>query len=436
MNKQTYLVLFGLLALIQLAGCVTSKPVQKSPRERLTELQAMLQRSPSNPTLLCDAGVAHFELNEYPQAEQYLQKARVISTVDPRIALYLGLVFEATDRTDNALAIYKDYNQYNGKSVYSKLLFGRFLQINRAKLRSQLAELAEKERNGDLTRGRLSAEAVAVFPFNYLGGNKQYEPLGRGIAALMVTDLGLIRGLKVLERDRLQVLLDEIAQGQSNYIDKDSAPQAGRILGAGRVIAGNFQVPNGQKITIDTQINDLSNSNFTPVTETELLSKLFEVEKRVVFGVVERLGIQISPEERQNIIGKIPTQNFDAFLAYCRGMEADDNGRIPDAIRNYRRAVELDPNFKKPQENLEAAKAREAAGSTWQQVNFNYNWDTSGFGGNNFSTDFLLNDRLRLQGAGIGTGIVPNDERRKPVEESGGKRTLPNPPDNPIRGGN
>lgn len=432
--KRFSLFLLSCLMLFVWHGCSGSKPTMKPPRERLADLQPLLQRSPNNPTVLADAAIAHFELNEFPQAEKHLEKARVISPMDPRIALYLGLVYEATNRVERALALYKDHTQYNNKAIYTRLMFGRFMQINRAKLKAQLAELAAREQNGDLTRGRMVAEAIAIFPFNYLGGNKEYEALGRGIAALMIGDLGLIRGLKLLERDQLQVLLNEIARGESGFINKETAPQAGRILGAGRVIAGNFQIPDGKRITIDTQVNDLSNNNFNPITDTELLEKLFEIEKRMVFGVTERLGIQITQQEREAIMGKIPTQNFNAFLSYCRGMEAEDGGRIPDAIRNYRRAVQLDPNFKKPQELLEAAKAREAAGNSWNEVKFDYNWEASANQGDDFSTSYMLNDRLRIQSAGIGTGIVPSDESRKPVEESGGKRELPNPPDVPIRG--
>lgn len=419
------------------AGCSGVQNI-KPPKERIQEYERLLVKTPGNPVLMRELGAAHFELNQFDQAESYLKDALVRSPADPKVALYYGLVLEATNRRASALEIYKNHTQYDPKVSFTRLLEGRYLNLTRAILRSEMSELARKESSGELTNGRIEPNAVAVFPFNYLGKNKQYAPLSRGIAALIITDLGSVQGLKLLERLQIGVLQQEIAQGQTGFIDPETAPRAGRILGASKVVSGNYNVSAKDQITIDAGYWDVLKDESDFKTEPGPLSDLFRLQKTVVIKLLESMRIPITQQERQKILGTIPTQNLQAFLAYCRGMESEDSGDVTGALRNFRRAVELDPKFQKARELLDKNINRQAAGSTWKDLNFTYDFSGAGKnGGSGLGNDQLVADRLQAVGTELGSNLFPNPDKRNPTDEFGRvseQTDLPRPPVFPPKG--
>ena len=74
----------------------------------------------------------------------------------------------------------------------------------------------------------LGARTVAVFPFLYRGSDPALEPLGRALSELLVTDLGQVKRLRVLERARVQVLLDEMDLAERGLVDSTTAARSGR----------------------------------------------------------------------------------------------------------------------------------------------------------------------------------------------------------------
>ena len=83
-------------------------------------------------------------------------------------------------------------------------------------------------------------------PFRYTGSDTTLRPLERGLAAIVVTDLSRVRRLRLVERERLQVLLDELQLAASGRVDPASGARSGRLIGAGQVVQGQFaEVPSG-----------------------------------------------------------------------------------------------------------------------------------------------------------------------------------------------
>lgn len=435
--KRVFTFLFAIGTVIGWGAC---SGAGKSAQERLQMYERMQVQNPGIPSVLRELGIAHYELGKYEPAESYLKEAFMKSPADPKIALYYGLVLEATSRKASALDLYKRYADFDQKVLFTRLMEGRFFNLRRDILKEEFAQLAQKEVTGELTNGRLVQEAIAVFPFTYLGKNKQYAPLSRGISALIIGDLGNVKAVKMLERMQMSVLLEEIERGKSGAIDESSAPRAGRILGAGRIVSGNFNVPDGKRITIDAGYFDVakSTSGFKPVPGP--LSELFRVQKQVVLNLVDMMKIPITTEERRKIEDNIPTQNLQAFLAYCRGMEADDRGDNRASLREFQRAVDFDPNFRKAKELLEVAKSREAAGAGGKSIDVSYDFSKrGGEGGTGSSGDggSLVQERLEAQGSELGQGLFPSTEKRKPAEEFGRvteQTILPTPPRFPDKG--
>jgi len=91
---------------------------------------------------------------------------------------------------------------------------------------------------------------VAVMP-NFDNGSvvnhADYDALGKGIADVLITELSANNAIRVIERDRIQQLIDEQNLGASGRVDKGTAVQVGKLLGVHHMIFGGFIIdPKGQ----------------------------------------------------------------------------------------------------------------------------------------------------------------------------------------------
>jgi hypothetical protein len=79
------------------------------------------------------------------------------------------------------------------------------------------------------------------------------------------------------------------------------------------------------------------------------------MEKGLVFGLFQSLGIALTVAERERI-EQNRTENLQALLAFGVGLEANDAGDFAEAQRQFELAVSLDPDF------AEASEAASQAG--------------------------------------------------------------------------
>ena len=95
---------------------------------------------------------------------------------------------------------------------------------------------------------------------------------------------------------------------------------------------------------------------------------LLELEKQFVLGIVQRLGYVMSEAERQLILEN-GTRNLVAFLAYSRGLEAEELGDYNLAALHFGQAVQADPSFGEARTRHEAnAAAPEVQGASAAEV--------------------------------------------------------------------
>jgi len=201
------------------------------------------------------------------------------------------------------------------------------------------------ERERTLGVGAGSPATVAVLPMRFSGRDSTLRPLGRGFAELLATDLSRSPKLTVVERARVQALLDELALQRSGLTDTSTNVRAGRLLRAGRIVQGSIVQLGESQLRVDAAVLDVPTAEVRGAARGEdALERLFDLEKRIAFGLFDELGVTLTVAER-NAIEQRPTRSLAAFLAYSRGLTAEDDGRFDDAGRFYRDAIRLDPSF-------------------------------------------------------------------------------------------
>jgi TolB-like protein len=180
--------------------------------------------------------------------------------------------------------------------------------------------------------------------FSYTGTNEEVRPLGRGLAQLLVTDLARSRQLRVLERERMQAMLDEMRLSEQGRADPQSAVRSGRMLAAGRVVQGSLTDADNA-LRADASVVEVATASVQPPASSALpINRLFDMEKALAIQLFTIMGITLTDAERQ-AFNQRPTQNIQAFLAWSRGLEAEDRGDFAGAQDFYNQAVRIDPAF-------------------------------------------------------------------------------------------
>jgi len=187
-------------------------------------------------------------------------------------------------------------------------------------------------------------KTLAILPFenNSVTDPEKYEPLSRGLSAMLITDINQGQSaLKVIERNKIAELLKEIALSQTGSVEESTAIKAGKILGAQSIAFGSFMVL-GSDVRIDTRIVNVETSELIMAESIMGSSSSFmQLERDLAQKIANSLKVVLIPQ-KTSAGGKI-----DAALYFSRGVDAFDKGDRTEARRLFEQCMKLDPSYKK-----------------------------------------------------------------------------------------
>ena len=197
-----------------------------------------------------------------------------------------------------------------------------------------------------------SPTTVAVLPFTIGGGDAKLQPLQVGLADLVISDLAKTKKLTVVERDKVQAIADELALAKSGQVDAATAVRAGKLIQAGRIVKGSListgpATAGSSSITMTSTVvntQDAATRRRGQQPEQHPRPAVQPREKALGAATFVDLGITLTPAEQQDV-DRRPTQSLQAFLAYSRGLMAEDAGRLDEAARFFENARSIDPGF-------------------------------------------------------------------------------------------
>src|SRR2546427_12928301 len=185
----------------------------------------------------------------------------------------------------------------------------------------------------------------------------------------MVSDLAMVRSLRLLERVQIGALLDEMKLGQSGRADPSTAARVGRLLRAERMVQGVAAITENGPVRMSATVVRGDGDVRAGAQANGTFKQLLDLEKQLVFGLTTELGIQLTDAERQRIMRQGP-KNLAAFLAYSQGLDAMDRGDYRAAAAAFAAAARSDPSFQAAREHQQAAEAAPAVqASTVDVVN-------------------------------------------------------------------
>jgi tetratricopeptide (TPR) repeat protein len=323
-----------LLLALTLSACASTS---------LARLEQQRQASPGSFAVNRSLGIAYYRAGRYAEARPALETASRLQPRDGTTALYLGLTAEELGDLPAARTAYTSYLQVGRTSRVRAQLQSRLSALARRELAADAKAAVQRESSlGDVVG---APTTVAVMPLRFTGTDSSLRPLERGVAELLTTDLARSSKITVVERARIQALLDELALQRSGQTDAATNVRAGRLLRAGRVVQGSIMQLDGSQLRMDAAVVDVPTTQISGTAQgDDQLERLFDLEKRIALDLFRELGVTLTVAER-NAIEQRPTRSLAAFLSYSRGLASEDRGRYDEAGRFYRDAIRLDPGF-------------------------------------------------------------------------------------------
>jgi len=204
--------------------------------------------------------------------------------------------------------------------------------------------VASQERSASSER---PPQVVAILHFDNHTGNDRYDALGKGMAEMLITDLSGLPFLRLVERARLQDLVDEMALSQSEYSDSDTALEIGRILAAEYVVTGAF-VSMEEEFRVDTRVIETETSEIVKTAQARGTDRtFFLIQEQIADALIEGLEIALLPEERQQLQQRQEENRIDdveTVLAYSEALDLYDRGEVGEAALKMAQVVNAAPN--------------------------------------------------------------------------------------------
>ncbi len=437
MNMKTKILIHTLLTGLSLLPVIlfyscSSGSVMDYPEMYKGQVDGWIRRANENPydaDAFKHLSIFYIQTHRNDTAQKYINKALKLNPDDPEVLFYKGLNLEFSGKQNEALEYYKKYSGILYDSPYRDLMEGRYLWIKRQEAYSDVDSLIKREK--DLSFKNISDSTMAVFPLIYEGINKDYVPLSRGFSEMFSIDLAKVKALKILERIRIQAVLDELKFGQSSLVDQTSAPRMGKLLGAGTIVSGDYDVTNNGDFKIDLGSWDVKDSQRKSwVNKSGDLKDFFTLQKEIVFAFLQKNGIELTQAEKE-AIAQVPTQNLQSFLAFSKGLMAEDAGKFNDAASYFQKASELDPHFKAASEKQQTTQSMGKSSGSSEQLVSNLREEYPAIKGEEIN---LMQNRSEVIDNNVLSSFSENDFNRNPAQDKKELNpALPDPPPPPPK---
>ncbi len=339
-------------AALLVSACAGARTVEVSPAE-LPVLEERLARAPDDGELTLRYAAALYAAHRCDTARTVAQRGMQLDPKNALGPLVMGQCLEEDGQYDQAVTVYRQYlAQYSDRKGAPAVRARETFSLRARATERARAALAQE---ADLARLPADPQTLAVLPLD-IAGDSAFQPLSRGLAEMMTSDLALLQRFRVVERLQVNALMDELRLAEAGQVERGTAVRMGHLLQADRMVQGLAAIPPDGDVRLEATVVRLDGQVTSPQAATGRFRDLLQMEKQIVIGIADDLGYTLSEAERQLILEN-GTRSLTAFLAYSRGLRAEDLGDFASAAVHFGQAVQADPGFSAARERYEASAA-------------------------------------------------------------------------------
>ncbi len=290
---------------------------------------------------LVEKGISQYQRGNLKEAKESLEPAKSASADNADVSYYLGRIYLEENQRSKAIAEWQRYVRMapDGRDT------GKIRQYLTLLLREEAVAYAKQAvaNESSLLRDPANDNTVAVTSFSNIG-SETLAPLGKGLAAMLISDLSQVPDLQVVERMKLQMLLQEMDLGASGVVDSESVPKVGKLLKSRHVATGSMADSMEERLQIVSAVVDTEKADRIDTREaTGALETFFSLEKQIACGIVEDIGRDCN--RMPEAFNKVHTRSLAALTSYSVGLDYLDQEKYDLAREQFQKAVEEDPDF-------------------------------------------------------------------------------------------
>ena len=183
---------------------------------------------------------------------------------------------------------------------------------------------------------KISEKSIAVLPFINMSTDPEQEYFSDGIAEEILNTLSHLKDLKVAGRT-------SSFQFKGKNID---LREVGKKLGVGAVLEGSVR-KQGNTLRITAQLINVEDGfHLWSEKYDRNMDDVFAIQDEIALAITENLKV-ILLEKEKSIITKSHTQNLEAYEFYLRGRFYLNKRFLFQCLEQFKKAVEIDPDFAK-----------------------------------------------------------------------------------------
>lgn len=212
-----------------------------------------------------------------------------------------------------------------------------------------------------ITFGFAEERTVAILDFenNSLLQAEQYQPLSKGLAEIMITEMSQVQALRVVERRQLHSLLDELKLSQTGSVSGESSVQVGKMLGAQHLVFGGYIVDMNSKMRIDVRIIEVETGLTLKAEQvTGKADKVLDLVKKLSKKVLEDLDVRITKDEEKSL-NQSEKVDIQAVMYFSKGLDFEDLEQWGKAVEYYRKALDFEPEFRQAKKRIQYLAEKE-----------------------------------------------------------------------------
>ncbi|MDZ7333014.1 MAG: CsgG/HfaB family protein [candidate division KSB1 bacterium] len=193
--------------------------------------------------------------------------------------------------------------------------------------------------------------AILDFSNNSIVEKEKYSALSQALAEIMITELSKVPDLQLVERQRMNALLQEMQLSQSGVLSEQAGIQVGKLLGAHYLVFGSYMVSFDQMIRVDVRIVEVETGITIKAEEiTDKVGQLFHIIKKLNEKIVKDLNIRLSKEARaawQN-----SAVSFDVISSFSTALKLEEQNKFKEAKQIYQTILSNNPAFEPARKRL------------------------------------------------------------------------------------
>lgn len=205
---------------------------------------------------------------------------------------------------------------------------------------------SRKEFSGSMSIERpdpgMKAMAIIDFKNRSVDHKTQYDPMEQGFADLMINRLNNSTNLKVVERERIEWILNEIKL--QNQYDMEGAVRVGKQLGVQTVLLGSFIIV-GDQIWLGARLVKVETSEILLTDEIKGdLDNFFDLVDKLGQKIADKINVTLKEQTTQET-SEAPS--LDAIMSYSVGLSYLEKEDYKNAYDKFEEALKYSPNYEK-----------------------------------------------------------------------------------------